>query len=653
MGNLPFRQIHLDFHTSPLMPNVGSEFSEENFEEALKVGHISSITLFAKCHHGYSYFPSKVNEQHPTLKTNLLSRQLAVCEKLGVRTQIYISAGFDENKAEKYPHFRNIRRGCENTLLGGHWHGLCLNNDEYLDMLKAEVAEVMETFAGRFDGIFMDICFPADCVCPFCIDSMLKLGLDPENPEDVKINKDKVFRKYTKAINDVVAKYDPNMPVTHNCGNIPRNNRDYAFVNTKHLELESLPTGGWGYDHFPLSAAYARTLDREFLGMTGKFHKSWGEFGGYKHPNALIYETALSLALGAKCSVGDQLHPLGKFDLATYRLIGAAYAEVEKREKWCVDATNISDIALYTTYTEENRYNGCPDVGANRMLLEGKYLYNIIDSLTPFDSYKLVIFPDTVVFDKALTDKVNAYLSKGGKIFLSHNSGTTSEGKFFRDFGAELIGENPLDATYLYPTYDLKPNGVAPYLMYKRGNVIKTHGNIKMFADMQNSYFNRSLRHFCSHKNTPNNPDDNLPGAFISGNIGYIAWPVFLDYGENGAYYTKQIVFDMLDELLGCDKTIKTDLPSNGVISLTEQASENRLINHLLYAVTKPRGDGIEVIEDAIPLCNTKVEIRLNKAPKRVYTAPDEKDINFKYKDGVLEYTIDSFTTHAMVVIDK
>jgi hypothetical protein len=28
----------------------------------------------------------------------------------------------------------------------------------------------------------------------------------------------------------------------------------HAFLKwNSHLELESLPTGGWGYDHFPLS----------------------------------------------------------------------------------------------------------------------------------------------------------------------------------------------------------------------------------------------------------------------------------------------------------------------------------------------------------------------------------------------------------------
>ena len=61
-----------------------------------------------------------------------------------------------------------------------------------------------------------------------------------------------------------------------------------------------------GVTTISLYPAYARTLNMEYLGMTGKFHTTWGEFGGFKHPNALLYETALSLANGAKCSIGDQ-----------------------------------------------------------------------------------------------------------------------------------------------------------------------------------------------------------------------------------------------------------------------------------------------------------------------------------------------------------
>lgn len=651
MDKLPFRQIHLDFHTSECIPEVGSKFSEDNFREALTVGHTSSITLFAKCHHGWSYFPSHVNKIHPTLKTNLLDRQLKVCEDMGVRAQIYISAGIDERKANEFPQLRAIFRGEDNTLLGAHWHQLCINNDKYLSMLADEVSEVMNTFAGRFDGLFLDICTPGPCVCQSCIQTMLEHGLNPEDPADVEKHRNIVYKKFTSFINETVAKYDKDMAVFYNCGNIPRDDRSVAYSNTKHLELESLPTGGWGYDHFPMSAAYARVLGREFLGMTGKFHKTWGEFGGYKHPNALIYETSLSLANGAKCSIGDQLHPLGKFDEATYRLIGKAYAEVEKKEPWCHDVTAVTDIAIYTTYTDATR-DTCPDVGANRMMLEGKYLYNIIDKECDFSDYKVIIFPDCVMFDKELTEKTNAYLERGGKILLSGSSGLTEKNEFFRDFGVKFCGENPMNNTYLIPAYDMQPNGIAPYLMYSHGYMIEANEDTKTFAYMQNAYFNRSFRRFCSHNTTPNDPSSRGIGALLSGNIAYIAWNIFSEYGEHGAYHHKRIVCDMLDCLLGDQKTLKTNLGSNGIVTLMEQKCENRYVNHLLYAVTKLRGY-VEVIEDAAETVNTTVSIRMPNPPKRVYLAPADKNIPFSYKNGILSYTVDSFILHAMVVIDN
>ena len=72
---LPYRQVHLDFHTSEAIPNIGKRFSKENFIRALKEGNINSITVFSKCHHGYSYHPTDVNEIHPGLKFDLLGEQ--------------------------------------------------------------------------------------------------------------------------------------------------------------------------------------------------------------------------------------------------------------------------------------------------------------------------------------------------------------------------------------------------------------------------------------------------------------------------------------------------------------------------------------------------------------------------------------------------
>ena len=163
MTYLPLRQVHLDFHTGDDMPDVGSRFSEQDFRQALTVGHISSVTLFAKCHHGWAYYPSAVVPPHPTMTTDLLGRQLAVCREMGVRAQVYISAGFDEHMADTHPEYRNVLDGGDNTLLGAHFHQLCLNIDGYLEYLCAQVAEVMTLYGDRIGGIFTDICTPTPC----------------------------------------------------------------------------------------------------------------------------------------------------------------------------------------------------------------------------------------------------------------------------------------------------------------------------------------------------------------------------------------------------------------------------------------------------------------------------------------------------------
>jgi hypothetical protein len=49
--------------------------------------------------------------------------------------------------------------------------------------------------------------------------------------------------------------------------------------NTHH-ELEDLPSTWGGYDKLPLRSKFFHTTGKPLLGMSGKFHTSWGEFGG-------------------------------------------------------------------------------------------------------------------------------------------------------------------------------------------------------------------------------------------------------------------------------------------------------------------------------------------------------------------------------------
>ena len=94
---LRFRQVHLDFHTSPLIPEVGRDFDAAAFAEAVEAAHIDSITCFAKCHHGMSYYPTKAGVQHPSLKFDLLGEQIEACKKRGLATPVYISVRVDQH----------------------------------------------------------------------------------------------------------------------------------------------------------------------------------------------------------------------------------------------------------------------------------------------------------------------------------------------------------------------------------------------------------------------------------------------------------------------------------------------------------------------------------------------------------------------------
>ncbi len=642
------RQVHLDFHTSELVP-VGNNFSKEQFQKALKAGHVDSITVFSKCHHGWSYHPTEVNEIHPQLDFDLLGAQLEACKELGVNAPVYISAGYDEKEFVRHPEWRwwysPDPKDMEEYFNEVHFHVLCFNTG-YLDLLCAQIEEVMIKYNPC--GIFLDIIAPRICVCEKCVKDMKALGLDAENEEDCLKHAQIVFNKYLERTNEAVKKHSDTTTIFHNGGHIPKGDYRYIDKNT-HLELESLPTGGWGYDHFPLSAAYVRTVkDKEFLGMTGKFHHSWGEFGGYKHPNALIYETALSVANGAGCSIGDQMHPLSEMNMATYNLIGKAYSLIEEKEPWLNGAVNLADIAVLSAEAITGNRDVKADVGANRMLLEGHFLYNFIDETADLSDYKLLVLPDVSGFSTKMTEKIKEYLKNGGKIIATGES-IVKDGKFILDFGADYQGKNEFNPTYFIPEFETV-NGKTEYIMRCDFNKFNaTEGEVVAF--MQNPYFNRTLEHFCSHMHAPNNPEENFCGAVINDNIAYVGWDIFTAYANHGHIYFKELFAYILKKMLGDEIRVSVSIPDKAVMTYTRQEAENRNILHLLFAHTTLRGKNTEVIEDTVPLYNVKCSVKRDDKPSSVRLVPSDECLDFAFVDGRVNFTVPEVNIHQMVEI--
>ena len=663
MYRLRFRQIHLDFHTHGDIPGIGEKFSKRQFQEALKAGHVDSITVFSKCHHGYSYHPTKVGKQHPHLKFDLLAAQIGACREIGVRCPIYISAGVDELMAMEHPEWvvKN-RDGRTYDPLQVGWFKLLRFNSPYLDYLCAQIEEVVRRWPDN-DGIFLDIIGLREDYSEGSLRVMRSLGLHPENIADERTYAQHVLLDYYERTTAAVRSVRADTPVFHNGGHIPVGATKFNFFNS-HFELESLPTGGWGYDHFAFSARYAATQPRDFLGMSGKFHTTWGEFGGFKRPAALRYECAGMLAYGSKCSIGDQLHPNGEMNLDTYRLIGAAYAEVEAREPWSDNVRPVARIGLVSAEKNQRVPRGHTDVspadeGASRMLLETHLPFLVLDENAKWDNFDLVVLPDTLELTPATRSKAKKFLAAGGKILAAGSALLNADKTAFAiDPGAKFIGRSASDPDYLVAT-DLAPSVPVRSAIVIHGGAyeVKPAAKTRILAGRRVPYFNRTWEHFCSHQHAPDSPSKVSPAATLTKNIAWFAHDIFTRYRQYGQPLYRDFVVAAIDHLLDGRRPVVTSLPTDGRVNLLEQPKEKRYIAHLLYAPKSVRGashltdtnKSMEIIEDLIPLRNISVSLRLPRKIKTARLVPEGVTLPFAQKDGVVSFTVPEFTAHAMV----
>ena len=667
-----FRQVHLDFHTSGHIPAIGAGFRKEEWQRRLLDAHVDSVTLFAVCHHGWSYYPTKIGTMHPHLSFDLLGRQLEACREIGVATPIYLTAGTNNVVAEEHPEWREILGDGRYPdwspgALEPGFRILCFNTP-YLDHLCAQIREVVRLYGSMCDGIFLDIIVQNECCCTWCMRDMLDQGYDPQNAAERRKFAENVLKKYFRRTTEAARSVNPDMRIFHNSGHVSPGSPE-LLEYFSHLELESLPTGGWGYDHFPQSAAYARTTGKEFLGMTGKFHSSWGEFGGYKHPNALRYECMSMLALGACCSIGDQLHPDGVLDPVTYRMIGQAYEEVEKKEPWCRNAVNQADVAIIPAESLASGSSGREfpgDVGAGRILLEGHFLFDVITPKADFSRYKLLILPDAIPVTAELEQKLNDYLNGGEKILATGSSGW-QDGKFLFSDGIFLRGDGDTTPNYARPADFLAPEwGNPPIVMYGACKKLEIRHSGFSAGKLYDSYFNRNYLHFSSHQHAPNQLKPNgFHFGFIAedGNLAVFTHELFTIYRRTGAVALRQILSNIISFLLGDAITLKVSLPSTARATVTRQETPCRTIVHLLYGNLSLRGGGIpgnpwlnkpiEVIEELNPLCDIHVAVKPGHAVKKVVLEPEGVSLPFLMKDGFCKFTVPEFKCHAMIVCES
>lgn len=645
------RQVHLDFHTSPLIPGIGTEFDANAFADTLASAHVNSVTVFAKCHHGMCYYPTKTGVAHPGLKPgrDLLGEQIQALHRRGIRAPIYTTIVWEENVAQRFPQWRQMARdgrfaewpvgpdGQPGHI--GTWKFNNFLNPDYQDYIEAHVRELISRYGKDVDGFFFDILFFEGSAC--WSDASKKFRAKHGLLADDKPTFDRFqglaqaafAKKFTKLVHGL----QPKATLFYNAQNDGNMHpqvgpRTRATAQT-HNEIESLPSGFWGYHHFPRMARAQSTWGKPWLGMTGRFQKMWGDFGGIKPAPALEFECFRAQALGGSMSVGDQLPPRGTLDPAAYQLIGDVYQQWEYAEPCYAGTEFVTPRVGVFSASYAGLDGGKSEEGAVMMCEESHRDCAVLDGESDLNGYSLLILPDTTIVTPALAKKLAAYHAKGGKLILSYRSGHDAEGNWALDFlPLSFHGEVEKFPTFwrARPTYDAAL-GASDRVFYQAGLNVKPCKGAKVLVDRVLPYFKRTAIAFSSHFQTPPvAKPDAFPAVVAGEGFVYFADPIFREYRQSGNLTARDVWRRSMHELIGA-APFGEGLPTT--VQVYPRRRDKDLVLTLLHYIPVRKALDIDVIEERSTFAGETLHIAEATAATRVRIYGTDTDLP-RAKDG-------------------
>lgn len=670
------RQIHLDFHTAEQVGAVGDHFDGEKFAETLKRAHVNSIILFARCHHGFLYYHGDetiLGPVHPGLKQDLLAEQVAACKAAGIGVEIYTTVQWDVLTATRHPEWRVMHAdgSLEGTLPfeAGFYRKLSLSTP-YAEVFKDHVRDILCHFEP--DGIYFDFIRPDVCVNPCTVAMMEERGLDPADPKDREDFGMWNANRYEIELSELVRSHNPELKVTFNGGHIGMRHREAAKAYS-HFELETLPSGGWGYMYFPVTGRYARTLGPDVVGTTGKFHSTWGDFHALKNLAALEYEVFRMVAQGAACSIGDQLHPSGALDPETYDLVGKVYGRLAECEPWLTGCTPMVDIGVL--HPEEFLGGGVMDLpraiqGITRILSEAGHQFDVIDTTQALEKYKLLVLPDFISVDETFARKLADYRANGGKVLMTYRSGLKPDSDSFADesWGLHVLSEGPRDdhdelargrtyerhdfAQYVRAGTQLQNNiGMHEHPIYLHGMDVGCDDGVEELATFVKPFFNRSYKHYMSHLQAPSTGQPAGGAAFRNGSLIYFASPLASQYEECAPLWVKTLLLNAIDLLLP-EPLLRHSGPTTVETGYLAQEGESRAVVHLLHYIPERRGSEFDTVEDVVPIYDVQLSLRQDRPVSSVKAQPQNIPLPFRTENGRTEIEVPKVEGHQMVVVE-
>lgn len=654
--------LFFDFHTMPACPDVGAGFDFDAICGQIADCGVDYMVFPARCNLGTAYYDTKVGTRHPALTYDLIGELSKHCDQRGIALTCYINVGLSHEEAllhrdwcvvteegylyrpDRLNHF--FRQMCYNTAYGDH------------------VTEMVREVASGYPiaGFFFDCMYTHPCVGVECIREMKSSGVDWTDPEQLHDYNYLKMNRFARQLSQAAKAINPELLIY--CNGI-----DYEAQAEfgDYLEFECLPTGGWGYETLPVGAHHLRTLGKRVLNMTGRFHLSWGDFGGIRTEPSLEYDCRYGMANAMRTTIGDHFHPRGDINRPVFAMYKRLYDKLQRYEEWLTDAVAVTEAAIvwptpypgykFMSAARREVYAQFDKAikGGCRLLTELNQQFDIVTLAADWSSYELLILPDFLTLDGHYAERVRRHLDKGGAVLSTGWAGLDAERRefAFADWGLHYAGDDPYDPAFFQVSPELA-EGLPdmPTTWYDRGAAIEPLAGTQVLAEIVAPYYNR---HWDGEHGFAYMPPDQPTGrASVTqhGRVAHVSHPVLTSYHRHAQVPVKQLVANLLARLLPRPLVQAPGLPSFARATVTAQPG--RRMVHLLSYVPERRGEKVDMIEEPIELRDQALAVRVDgPAPRSVYLAPDRQPLAFEVRDGYVHTVVPHVPGHAVVVVEE
>lgn len=466
-----YARLLIDNHISEDDPSAMTKFDPAQYVAMVKKAGIEAAMVYATCHNGNCYYPTKVGHMHANLKgRDIFGEVVDRLRAEGIVPVAYYTSIYHNHSAKTHPAWRVTH--VNGNQHGGRYWWSCPNNAEYRAFT---IAQILEVIAYDVDGIFNDMTFwPGICVCPSCRTKYLaQTGreiprkIDWRNPEWVTFQRfrEECMAGFTQDITAAI-KAAKDMTVTHQTSTIMHGwTQGYTLGIAAACDYTSGDFYGGKYQHIlgsKVLAAATRNLPYEF--MTSRC-VNLRDHTSMKSEAELTAEAATTLANAGAYFFIDAINPDGTLESEVYDRLGnvsrklAPFTAAVKQHRPVI----VADKAFYyssAAYVDESASSdimtpsgGKPAVeemsGASIVLTRAHMPFRAVTSATEdYSGLNTIIMNNILYTTPEENARLRQFVADGGTLIAT---GLTSlyqpDGTTTGDFGlADVFGVSSANA---------------------------------------------------------------------------------------------------------------------------------------------------------------------------------------------------------------